>query len=237
MTGEPPPAVPVTVSAPGGGPGTGGGRLPVELLSSGRAPRPPLPRAARLLALTAGAVLCAGLLVARDVRSTADGPSAAAPVPAAGSGPLAAAAAPADGSLTATATLGGAPPARLYAQRLTLTVVLEPYDGRGEPGGRLLGDEVTLVDVRVRGFVLVPADRSLPVSLGRFSRSHVGRATTVPLDAVLIDCSLSPQAPRELLLGVRTGQAPAEVVRAAVHPELVRALDRVVARTCRRPRG
>lgn len=219
-----PPVVPVTVTTPGGGAGPG------EVLSSGRPPRPGPPRAVSGLAAAATAVLAAGLLVAQHVRRPTEAPRAAAPVPPF-SRPVA------DDGITATATLGGAPTGQMYTQRLTLTVVLEPYDGRGEPGLRLLGDEVALVDVRLRGFAVVPDDRRTPVPLGRFGRSNVGRATTVPLEASLTDCSIEPQARRDIVVLLRSGEGPVEQLGAAVQPELVRALDRVVSRTCRRPRG
>lgn len=220
----------VTVSAPAGGaggPGTG------DLLASQRPPRPAAPRPATALALAATAVLAAGLLVAQDVRSPADAPPAPAP-PTAARRP---AGAPLDDGLTATATLGGAPTDDRFVQRLTLTVVLEPHDGRGDSGARLLGDELTLLDVRLRGFSVVPDDRRTPIPLGRFGRSNVARATTIPLAAAVTDCSNGPQARREVALDLRTGEGPVDVVRAAVQPELVQALDRVVSRACRRPRG
>ena len=220
MEREPPPVV-VTV------PGRGG--RSAELLSGGpdlRPPRGPLPRRVRLLALTGVALVTAGLLVAQDAR-TADEPP---PPASAGQGN------DRDG-LTATASLGAARTDERYTQRLTLTAVLEPYDGLGGSGDRLLGDEVGLLDVRVRGFSVVPDDVRVPIPLGRFGRARSGRSTTVPLEAVVDDCSVEPQARREVLLTVRTGDGPEQELRAVVEPDVVRALDRLVSRTCRRPRG
>ena len=139
--------------------------------------------------------------------------------------------------ITATASLAGAATDDPYVQRLTLTVELPAFDGRGDSGGRLLGDEVVLVDVRVRGFTVEPDDPRSPLPLGRFGRSTSGRSTTVPLDAVVDDCSIEPLARRDLVLTVRTGGGPEGVVRADADEDVVRALDRLVGRTCRRPRG
>ena len=227
MEPERPPVVPVTVSTPGDG---GGDAASGDLLASGSAPGRPLARRTKVLALAGACVLAAGLLVAQVGREPGDGPSPAPAPPPAG-------AAPADDDLTAVATLGAARTDQPFLQRLTLTVVLEPDDGGGDGSGRGLADEVALLDVRVRGFAVVPDDRRRPIPLGRFGRADVGRATTVPLQAFVADCSVEPQARREVDLDVRTGQGPVAVLRAAVQPELVRALDRLVSRTCRRPRG
>lgn len=225
MEREPPPVV--TVTTPGDGQATG------DLLASDRPPRPPrppLPRRVRLLALAGAAVLAGGLVLAQDAREpgpVGDRPPPVPPSPASA----------ADGGLTATATLSGARTDEPYVQRLTLTVVLEPYDGRSDSGARLLGDEVALHEVRVRGFAVQPDDRRTPIPLGRFGRARVGRATTVSLAAAVADCALESQARRDVEVRVRTGEGPVEVLRAAVQPELVRALDRVFSRSCRRPRA
>jgi hypothetical protein len=59
----------------------------------------------------------------------------------------------------------------------------------------------------------------------------------VPATAVVDDCSIEPQARRDVVLTVRTGAGPDGAVRAVVDEDVVRALDRLVSRTCRRPRG
>lgn len=230
MERDRPPVVPVTVSLPGRA-GAGDAASPDDLLGSDHPRRPAPSRRTRVLVLGAAAALAAGVLVVRDVREPPQPP----PAPEAAQRP--AGTATVDDGLTATASLGAARTDERYVQRLTLTVVLEPYDGRGERGTRLLGDEVALLDVRVRGFAVVPDDRRTPIPLGRFGRANVGRATTLSLEAFVTDCSVEPQARREVHLDVRTGEGPVEVLRAAVQPELVRALDRVVSRACRRPRG
>jgi hypothetical protein len=139
--------------------------------------------------------------------------------------------------ITATASLAGAATDEPYAQRLSLTVDLPPFDGRGDSGGRLLGDEVLLVDAQVRGFTVEPDDPRPAVPLGRFGRSHRGRSTTVSATAVVDDCSIEPQARRDIVLTVRTGAGPDGPVPVVADADVVRALDRLVSRTCRRPRG
>lgn len=139
--------------------------------------------------------------------------------------------------ITASASLAGAATDQPYAQRLTITVELPAFDGRSDSGGRLLGDEVVLVDARVRGFTVEPDDPRPAVPLGRFGRSTTGRSTTLPATVVVDDCAIEPQARRDIVLTVRTGAGPEGAVRAVADADVVRALDRLVSRTCRRPRG
>ena len=191
------------------------------------------PRARRPWPTAALALLAAGVLVLAVVQGGAEpvGPAPERPAP------------PpertATSGITATASLAGAPTDQPYVQRLVLTVDLPAFDGRGDSGGRLLGDEVLLLDVSARGFTLETDDPRSPLPLGRFGRSTSGRSTTVPLaaTAVVDDCSVEPQARRDIVLTVATGEGPDGVVQAASEPEVVRALDRLVSRTCRRPRG
>ena len=209
----------MTVTAPGPG-----GRPP-DVLEG--APEPASRRRpVALLALAAVLVLGAAAVRGSD-GTVPDQPPA----------PPAAPALTAVSGITATASLSGAPTDRAYEQRLTLTVDLPAFDGRSDSGGRLLGDEVLLVDVRVRGFAVEPDDPRALLPLGRFGRAHEGRSTTVPATAVVADCSIEPQARRDIDVTVRTGEGPDGTVRAAADADVVRALDRLVARTCRRPRG
>lgn len=220
MDREPPP---VTVTAPGSsGP-------PPDLLE-GVPSRSRRPRATALLALAGAAVLGAAV-----VRGGEPAPPAPAPLPA----PVEPAppARTTTSGITATTSLAGAATDQPDVQRLTLTVDLPPFDGRSDSGGRLLGDEVVLVDVRVRGFAVQLDDQRSPLPLGRFGRSTSGRSTTVPVAAVVADCAVDTQARRDVVLTVRTGAGPQGEVRAATDAAVVRALDRLVSRTCRRPRG
>ena len=210
----------MTVTAPGaGGP-------PSDLLE--RSPAPSRrPWTAAVLTVVAAVVL--GAAVVGGVDEPAPVPPQAAPAPP----PLIT---PTSG-ITASASLAGAPTDQQYAQRFTLTVHLPPFDGRGDSGGRLLGDEVVLVGVRTRGFTVEPDDSRPLLPLGRFGRTTSGRSTTVPVTALVDDCSVEPQARRDIVLTVRTGDGPDGTVRARADRAVVRALDRLVSRACRRPRG
>ena len=209
----------MTVTAPGSG-----GRPP-DVVEG--APEPG-PRRRPLAVLALVGVVVLGVAAVRGGDGTAQDARPA---------PPAAPAVAAVAGITATASLSGAPTDRAYEQRLTLTVDLPAFDGRSDSGGRLLGDEVVLVDVQVRGFAVEPDDPRTLLPLGRFGRAHEVRSTTVPATAVVADCSIEPQARRDVDLTVRTGEGPDGTVRAVADADVVRALDRLVARTCRRPRG
>ena len=211
----------MTVTAPGsGGP-------PPDLLEGAPARSRRPGTTAAVVLLVVAAVVIAGV---RSVGTTTPPPSPT---------PQAPAPRTVTSGITATASLAGARTDQSYVQRLTLTVDLPAFDGRGDSGGRLLGDEVLLLDVRVRGFTVDPDDPRSPLPLGRFGRSTSGRSTTVPLavTAAVDDCSIEPQARRDVVLVVRTGDGEEGVVQAVAEPDVVRALDGLVARTCRRPRG
>jgi hypothetical protein len=217
---------PVTVTAPGSG------GAPPDVLQG--AP----PRSGRrwpTAALVLVAVVVLGVAAVRGQGETA----APAPSPPAGPPPAPPPELTPTSGITATASVAGATTDQPYVQRLTLTVGLPAYDGRSDSGGRLLGDEILLLDVSVRGFTLEPDDPRSPLPLGRFGRSTSGRTTTVPLaaTAVVDDCAVEPQARRDIVLTVATGDGPDGVVRAVAEPAVVRALDQLVSRTCRRPRG
>ena len=179
-----------------------------------------------VLALLGLVVLGAGVVLGGG--STAPAPDPAPP------GPPARDTTP---GITATASLAGAATDQPYVQRLALTVDLPASDGGLGSGAGLVGTEVQLVGVRVRGFAVEADDAGAPVPLGRFGRSTDGRATTVPVQAVVVDCSVETQARRDIVLTVRTGDGPDGLVRIAADADVVRALDRLVSRTCRRPRG
>lgn len=205
----------MTVTAPGSG-----GPLP-DLLDRAP-PRSRGPWTGVSLAL--GAVVVVGAAVLRG----ADQP----PVPARTSTPRAV-----TPDISATASLAGAATDEPYVQRLTLTVDLPAFVGGGVSGGRLPGDEVLLVGARARGFAVEPDDPRPLVPLGRFGRADTGRSTTLPATVAVVDCSVETQARRDIVLTVRTGGGPDGDVRAVADADVVRALDRLVSRTCRRPRG
>ena len=216
MDREPPP---VTVTAP-----TSGGSPP-DLLEG--APAPSGRRwTAAAVALVAVVVLGAAVTQGEDGTDPAPVP----PPPVQRERTVAS-------GITATASLAGARTDQPYAQRLVLTIDLPAFDGRSDSGGWLLGDEVLLAGARVRGFSVEPDDPRALLPLGRFGRTTRSRSTTVPATAVVDDCSVEPQARRDIVLTVRAGSAPDVTLRAVAEPDVVRALDRLVSRTCRRPRG
>ena len=219
MDREPPP---VTVTAPGSG-GT-----PPDLLQG--APARPTRRWPTAVVAVVAVTVVGAAVVRGDGTTPPPSPSSPPAQPAQPARTVAS-------GITATASLAGAVTDEPYAQRLSLTVELPAFDGRGDSGGWLLGDEVLLLAARVRGFALEPDDPRGQVPLGPFGRTTSSRSTTVPATAVVVDCSIEPQARRDIVLTVRTATGPDGTVRAVVDAEVVRALDRLVSRTCRRPRG
>jgi hypothetical protein len=214
---EPPP---VTVTAPGS-------QAAVPDLLAGAPERSGRVRPAVVLAVVGALVLGAAVL---------QGGSASAPPPA----PRPTTALPEAGStagITASASLAGAATDEPFAQRLTLVVDLPPLDAAAGSDGRVLGDEAALLGVRLRGFAVRLDDEREALPLGRFGVASRGRSTTLPGTAVVVDCSIEPQARRDIVLFVRSGTGPPGVVRVVAESEVVRALDRLVGRTCRRPRG
>lgn len=194
---------------------------PVTVTAPGSGPLPDQPDAApsrRPRWIAPGLVLAAGAVLVGAVRS---GAGEDPPAPRLASG------------ITATASLAGAATDSAYAQRLSVTVDLPASAGqRDRPSAAVL-----LVRVVARGFAVQSDDPRSPLPLGRFGRASRARSTTVPLEAVVTDCSVETTAPRALVLTVRTGDGRDELVPVASDADVVRALDRLVSRTCRRPRG
>jgi hypothetical protein len=81
--------------------------------------------------------------------------------------------------------------------------------------------------------------RSAPLPLGPIGRFGSGLQYVVPLSAevVVVDCSVEVGAQRRITLLVQRGGGPSLPVRVDVGTAFVRALDDLVRRTCRRPRG
>lgn len=212
-----PPPITVTVA--------GQTAAPAELLAGGPPPprRPPVPGPQRALALAVCAVLGAGLLVAHDQR-TAPPPPVALP--------------PGVGVAGVSATAERAPGGTDAVERLRLTVLLQAATGRGDSGGSPDAGPLRLLDVMARGFqVRLPG--SLPRRIGEGERQSAGGVLRVPLAAevVVTDCSVETGAPRSLRLQLRRGDGPVGTVLVSSTPQVVRALDRLVQRTCRRPRA
>lgn len=81
--------------------------------------------------------------------------------------------------------------------------------------------------------------RSAPLVLGEIGRFGSGLQYVVPLGAevVVVDCSVEVGAQRRVTLMLRRGDGATRPVQVDVGAAFVRALDDLVRRTCRRPRG
>jgi hypothetical protein len=214
------PSPPITVTVPGRG------AAPEELLAVGA---PELPRRAplplRLRALTTAALLVLGAGVAAAV-DLGDAPPPPRPVPLVGFP-----------GVTARAQVEEQGP---LVTRIALEVVVAGGStGQGDTGGPAEAEQLRLVDVTARGFQVRLVGRSAPLVLGPIGRFGSGLQYVVPLGAevVVVDCSVEVGAQRRLTMLVRRGDGPARPVRVDVGTAFVRALDDLVRRTCRRPRG
>ena len=207
---------PVTVVVPGRG------AVPGELLAVGppadeSAPRGPVPRS-RWVALAAVVVLGAGVVQV----ATYDVPPAAPAVPP-----------PPVSGVTAAAVqvrgLVGGP----LVERFGLTVEVALRGGRGDSGSPSEQDAVSLLGVTGRGFFLELVGAALPLEV---PLDRTGGRLALEATAQVSDCAIDSQAQRTLELQVQQGARTGEV-KVAVDGDVVRLLDRLVARSCRRPRG
>ena len=208
MPGLPPP--PVTIVVPGRG------EAPAELLAVGDPPALQPVSPSRWVGLAAVAVLTAGIVQV----AAYDPPAVIAPVPQPITGVTVAA---------VDAGLEGGP----LVERFGLLVQVTPPRGRGDSGSPSVQDEVTLLGVTGRGF-FVELDVALPTLIAPADRR--GARIDFGARAQVSDCAIDAQAQRTLEVQVRQGARTGEV-KVAVAGEVVRLLDRLVARTCRRPRG
>ncbi len=129
---------------------------------------------------------------------------------------------------------------RELVTRIQLEVVVAgAATGQGDTGGPAEPEQLRLLDVAARGFGVRLVGRSTPLVLGEIGRFGSGLQYVVPLGAevVVVDCSVEVGAPRRVTLQLRRGDGPSRPVQVQGGPELVRALDDLVRRTCRRPRG
>jgi hypothetical protein len=124
--------------------------------------------------------------------------------------------------------------------RLTVVVAVDlGATGRGDTGGAVAPESLQLLGLSGRGFALQPVGATLPLRLqdvGRFG-SGLPVVVPVPVEVVVADCSVNILAPRRIELSLRRGNGPVRTVAVASRPAVVRALDGLVSRTCRRPRG
>ncbi|MCW2614896.1 MAG: hypothetical protein JWN08_1890, partial [Frankiales bacterium] len=96
------------------------------------------------------------------------------------------------------------------------------------------GSPVPLLSVSARGFVVTVVGGGLPQPV---PVDRIGTSLLLDLDVRVVDCSVDSQAPRAVTVAVRRGTFGPTAVRASSGAQVVRALDRLVSRTCRRPRG
>ena len=223
-----PPRPPVTVSTPGGPPSSRHEPAP--------GPEHELGASRRVTAaLAAGAVLV-GLLVAVSGRGDDAPDDASADAPDASGRGVPLVVPQRVPGVAAMVSLGPAPGDRLLVQPLRVEVELSPV-GRGVPGAPPPSQtDVELQAVTARGFAVRLDGPPLPRVLADTLVLAEPRTVVLDVEAVVSDCSVEPQAQRQLVLRVRSRFTEGSV-RAVVQPEVVRALDRLVSRTCRRPRG
>lgn len=118
-------------------------------------------------------------------------------------------------------------------------VVAGSATGRGDTNGPTEPEQLRLLDIIARGFQFRLVDRSTPLVLGPTGRFASGLPYEVRLraDVVVVTCSVDVRAPRDIRAVVRQDDGPAAQVVVDKDPDVVRALDDLVRRTCRRPRG
>ena len=206
----------------------GRGAAPAELLAVGPPPagRPLAPQDRWLRALTAAAalVLAAGVLAVAGHEDPPPAPRRAAP-------PI--------GVPGVTATVALVDDGEAMTRLRVAVALAGTSTGRGDTGGSAEPERLELVEVNGRGFAFRPPGAALPLPLGEVGRfgSGLPAVVPVPLDAVVTDCSVDTRAPRRIVLTVRRGGGPTGRVLVASQPDVVRALDGLVARSCRRPGG
>ena len=219
----------MTVSIPGRA-GT-----PAEVLSGGAPPdRPPTPRGVRAAAAGVAVLVVGALAFGQDPE-----PPSAAPVPSPVRSPVPIAA-PDAGARGVAASVGirRVGPDAPYVERLTVTVALRGADLEGDRPGSPQGRPVTLVGVEARGFFVTLPGRTLPVALGELDPTSTEvLVVELAADVVVSDCAFDAMAQRRVVLSVVRGDRPPQLVPADVSRPVVRVLDRLVSRTCRRPRG
>ena len=176
-----------------------------------------------MLALTVIAVLGAGVLTASTYEQPP--PQAAPPLPRV-----------TGVSASASAVQGASAGELVYGFSLLVTV--EGLRGRGDSGSPSAQDDLALLALTGRGFVLQLVGAPFPVAL---PQAREQRTVAYDVEAAVADCAIEPLAPRRLELQLQRGSDVRSEVRSAVvarvDPAVVRALDRLVAESCGRPRG
>lgn len=229
----------VTVSIPGRS------GSPAELLTGGPPPREraPVPRWVRPVAAAAGVLALTAFALGQGRDAGAPPAASATPEPSAARTAArtdAARAAPDPGprGIGAAVTLRRVGPDAPYVERVTLTVTLRGADLQGHRPGSPPGQRITLLEVAAPAFQVSFPGRPPPVALRVLDPTST-EVVVVALaaDVVVSDCALEPLAQRRFALRLRRGDGPPELLHAQVSPPVVRVLDRLVSRTCRRTPG
>ena len=216
MSERPPP--PVTITAPDRG------TADADVLVGGAsAARAQLPLRLRAIGLAAVAVLGAGIAVV--VQEPVVDPPAAQPISVGVPGVTAAVELVEEGELVTGLSV--------------ILVLRDDSAGRGDSNGGPVPVELRLVDITARGFQVRLRSGALPLRLGAVGRFGSGQQDVVPLatQVVVTDCSVDVGTPRRITLSLRRDDGPVGMLAAQAGPGVVRALDDLVRRTCRRPRG
>lgn len=223
MTGRPP----VTVTDPSGDGG------PADGLDSGPPPRT-LPRWVPRAAVALGvlAVLAAAVATSREPTAPAApraGPSS--PVPGVSARVLDLPTFP----HRAERVTGDEAYAATFGLLVRQDGVGGPEDGRSRTAVDLGPGPLSLLGVRGAGFELALVGDDLPEELPPPGRD--GLEVPFELEARVVDCAVDVQAPRSLRLIVQHGQGLPAELPVSSDPAVVRQLDGLVRRSCRRPRG
>lgn len=127
-----------------------------------------------------------------------------------------------------------------FVARLGLDVMVEgSATGRGDTNGPTEPEQLRLLDITARGFQFRLVGRSTPLVLGATGRfaSGLPYAAQLEADVVVGTCSVDINAPRDIRAVVRQDDGPRAEVVVEKNADVVRVLDDLVRRTCRRPRG
>jgi hypothetical protein len=128
--------------------------------------------------------------------------------------------------ITAGVSLAGRQQRGAQTVRLQVDVDVEPLQV-----GRAADRRLTVVGMSAAGFAIALTPSQA------VARGDDGAGVDLLADVSVSDCAGEPSAPRALEVSVRRGdRVPAELV-ADSGPDVVRALDRLVARVCNRPPG
>ena len=203
----------------------GRGAAPGEVLAVGPAlPRPPVPPS-RWVGLAAGAVLSVGVAAVATYEPPPAPPAVAVP-------PMS--------RVMATAMEAGLRDGPFVARFGLFLRVAPPHApgdaarARSAGGSPPVAEQVTLVAVTGRGLSVELAGAPLPVDVG--PPAQPGAAMEFEVSVQVSSCEVDRRGQRLMALQVRQGSRTGEV-QVTVDGGVVRLLDRLVLRTCRRSFG